>query len=678
MGEHSDWAGSYRRFNRDITPGMCLVSGTNQGLYARVSPHPSHLVVSGVDHFGRKTGPVEMPMDPQTLLAAANEGGHFSYVAGVAYQICIRYQVQGLVIDNYKTDLPLRKGLSSSAAVCVLAARAFNRVYDLKLTVRGEMDLAYHGEITTPSACGRMDQCCAFGARPVLMVFDGDRLDCEELTLGGTLHLVIVELAGKKDTTEILQRLNKGYPVADDDAQRGVQDLLGATNKRIVQATMTALAAGDMKRVGELMVEAQAAFDAHAMPMCPSQLTAPNLHKVLEHEALKPHIWGAKGVGSQGDGCAQLLCRTEDDVEVCMRIVQDELGMSCMPLQIGASRSVSQALIPAASFSQSLFPASKCLPPALFPILDADGLLKPAILVLVEEALAAGLQHVVVVVAPTQHAEFENIFHKQPSIRDYNRLPPRLQTYADKIIELGQKVTLVVQDEQHGLGHAVLAAKSALNASEPFVLMLGDHLYRSNHERDTSCVAQLLEGFTGRSLMGLRRTTEDHIGKFGCAAGRWEVKRDAPSYKRITISTVVEKPTRAYARANLATPGLKQGEYLTAFGLYVITESSVFTYLEEMEAVRESVGPTAGPLQLTPALDKIRQEVGLEGLMIEGERYDIGGDPHSYLATLNAMAPEPGSPEPPHGQPYRSPSMCFSHPAAPITVPVADDEVPIA
>ena len=48
---------------------------------------------------------------------------------------------------------------------CVLAARAFNRVYDLKLTVRGEMDLAYHGEITTPSQCGRMDQCCAFGAR---------------------------------------------------------------------------------------------------------------------------------------------------------------------------------------------------------------------------------------------------------------------------------------------------------------------------------------------------------------------------------------------------------------------------------------------------------------------------------------------------------------------------------
>ena len=102
----------------------------------------------------------------------------------------------GLEIHNYKTTLPLNKGLSSSAALCVLVARAFNRVYDLKLSVRGEMDIAYQGEITTPSQCGRMDQCCAFGTRPVLMKFDGDLLECEELTVGAPLYLVIVELQG--------------------------------------------------------------------------------------------------------------------------------------------------------------------------------------------------------------------------------------------------------------------------------------------------------------------------------------------------------------------------------------------------------------------------------------------------------------------------------------------------
>jgi mevalonate kinase len=119
----------------------------------------------------------EIPMQPKALLDEAQKGGFWSYIAGVAYQVLTHYHVRGLVIKNYKTDLPVKKGLSSSAAICVLAARAFNRIYDLKLTVRGEMELAYMGEITTPSRCGRMDQGCAFGNRPVLMTFDGDRLD---------------------------------------------------------------------------------------------------------------------------------------------------------------------------------------------------------------------------------------------------------------------------------------------------------------------------------------------------------------------------------------------------------------------------------------------------------------------------------------------------------------------
>ena len=145
-----------------------------------------------MDHFGNKYGPTELLMDPEVLLKAAAAGdSYFSYIYGVAYQIAVRYNCRGLVIENYKTDLPQAKGLSSSAAATVLAARAFNRVYDLKLSVRGEMDLAYHGEITTPSQCGRMDQCCAFGARPVLMKFDGDLLECEELTPVSYTHLTL-------------------------------------------------------------------------------------------------------------------------------------------------------------------------------------------------------------------------------------------------------------------------------------------------------------------------------------------------------------------------------------------------------------------------------------------------------------------------------------------------------
>ncbi|MCB0258066.1 MAG: GHMP kinase, partial [Anaerolineae bacterium] len=172
-----------------------LISGTDQGIYAEVEAHPTALVLSATRPGGERVEPTEIPMQPQILLEAARAGGFWSYIAGVAYQVLTNYHVRGLVIDNFKTDLPMKKGLSSSAAISVLAARAFNRVYDLKLTVRGEMELAYMGEITTPSRCGRMDQGCAFGNRPVLMTFDGDRLDTEELQVKGDLHFVIVDLA---------------------------------------------------------------------------------------------------------------------------------------------------------------------------------------------------------------------------------------------------------------------------------------------------------------------------------------------------------------------------------------------------------------------------------------------------------------------------------------------------
>src|SRR5512140_2799712 len=204
VGEHSDWAGGYRRINAQIEKGYTLITGTDQGIYAEVSPHPTSLVLTSTSPEGQRIGPHEIPMELKALLEEAQGGGYWSYIAGVAYQVLTNYHVRGLVIDNYKTDLPIKKGLSSSAAICVLVARAFNRLYDLKMTVRGEMEYAYLGEITTPSRCGRMDQGCAYGNRPVMMVFDGDRIDVKEVTVPRDLHYVIVDLGASKDTREIL------------------------------------------------------------------------------------------------------------------------------------------------------------------------------------------------------------------------------------------------------------------------------------------------------------------------------------------------------------------------------------------------------------------------------------------------------------------------------------------
>ena len=250
FGEHSDWAGRHRRINSAIVPGFAIICGTNQGLKARVRRHPDKLIFRSSLTQGGTRQEFELPMRADALLEEARKGGFFSYVAGVAYQVLTHNTVKGLVIDNYSTDLPVKKGLSSSAAVCVLTARAFNLAYDLKMTVRGEMDYAYRGEITTPSRCGRMDQGCAYGSRPVMMEFDGDSLEVTELACGADFHFIIADLKAKKDTVKILADLNKAYPFAENDVEKGVQEYLGPINKRILHEAREALPAETAMRSG--------------------------------------------------------------------------------------------------------------------------------------------------------------------------------------------------------------------------------------------------------------------------------------------------------------------------------------------------------------------------------------------------------------------------------------------
>lgn len=624
FGEHSDWAGGYRRINADIEKGYTLICGTDQGIHAEVSAHPTSLVLSSTTPDGVKHGPVEIPMTPKTLIEIAQEGGFWSYIAGVAYQALTNYHVRGLVIDNYFTDLPVKKGLSSSAAICVLAARAFNRVYDLKLTIRGEMELAYQGEITTPSRCGRMDQGCAFGNRPVLMTFDGDRLETQELQVKEELYYVIIDLKAQKDTLEILNRLNRCYPIAENEIERGVQELLGPLNKRIVHQGVEALTLPDVPKLGSLMSEAQAFFDRYATPACPEELSSPVLHHVLNYEALQSHIYGGKGVGSQGDGTAQFLARSQPDQQAVIEIIKRDLSLECLPLTLRPGAKVRKVIIPAAGFGTRLFPASKATKKELFPIIDRDGIAKPAILLIVEEALDAGIEEVVIIVQEGDLDDFRSFFNEQISIENYNKLPAHFQVYARHLLEIGQRVNFIVQPTQEGFGHAIYCAREAIG-DEPFLLMLGDHLYRSEGER--SCARQLMDAYQlhGKSIVGLRRTPEAQIANFGTVAGVW-----LEDELLLNVTEFVEKPTNDYARANMRVPGLPEGEYLTVFGQYILNPN-LFEFLEEN--IRNNVREK-GEFQLTSALDRLRREDGFLGLIMDGLRYDIGL-PHSYLETLN-------------------------------------------
>lgn len=336
FGEHTDWAGGHRKSNPALEVGYTLICGTNQGIHARIERHANQLVLTATSPSGRKRGPHKIVMQPEALLAEARAGGFWSYVAGTAYQVMKHHAVGGLGIDNHRTDLPVKKGLSSSAAICVLTARAFNRMYGLGLTTREEMELAYQGETTTPSRCGRMDQGCAFGQRPVLMTHDGDDLGVEQLSVGRDIHLLLVDLQAHKDTRRILDSLNRCFPFAGDDIACGVQKLFGPVNRQIVTEAVNALRLGDARELGALMSTAQAQFDHYAIPACPDELTAPVLHKVLHYEPLQPLVWGGKGVGSQGDGAAQFLTRGPEAQRAAAELIERELGMTTLTLTIHA------------------------------------------------------------------------------------------------------------------------------------------------------------------------------------------------------------------------------------------------------------------------------------------------------------------------------------------------------
>jgi len=232
-------------------------------------------------------------------------------------------------------------GLSSSAAFCVMVTRAFNQLYDLKMSVRGEMDFAYRGEINTPSRCGRMDQGCAFGNAVVSMNFDANVLLTREVSLKSELYLVIVDLKGSKDTKKILSDLHCSYPFPQNNTHEGIHKLLGPINTQILNEAMNILESpqNDEKqsvgaRIGALMTTAQNYFDKYAIPACPEELTAPILHKVLKYGPIQKFIYGGKGVGSQGDGTAQFVTKSKEAQKQVIDILERELNLSCLPVHL--------------------------------------------------------------------------------------------------------------------------------------------------------------------------------------------------------------------------------------------------------------------------------------------------------------------------------------------------------
>ncbi len=329
FGEHSDWAGEYRKTDTSVKTGRCIVAGTDQGIYGTAEPaagfHISQILPDG------SQGPVHSYSSEPELLKEVAESAIFdSYATGTACVILKDNPNLGMKLRIYRRSLPLKKGLSSSAAVCVLTARAFNRIHSLNLSVEDEMEVAYKGELLTGSHCGRMDQACAYGVEPVLLTFDGDEMTARPLLPGGPLHILIVDLQGGKNTRKILEELNLSFK----SGNRQIRKALGCENHRIIAEACNAIERGDARNLGELMTEAQRVFDELVAPACPSELRSPGLHEILANRTVRSLTWGGKGVGSQGDGTAQFICRGPQEREELRAALETETGVECYFLTI--------------------------------------------------------------------------------------------------------------------------------------------------------------------------------------------------------------------------------------------------------------------------------------------------------------------------------------------------------
>lgn len=284
---------------------------------------------------------------------------------------------------------------------------------------------------------------------------------------------------------------------------------------------------------------------------------------------------------------------------------------------------VRKAVIPAAGFGTRLFPATKVIKKELFPIIDRDGRAKPVILAIVEEAISAGIEEIGIVVQTGDRKVFEDLFKASPSAELFNKLSQKNQEYSQYIQDLGSRITFLTQDEQEGYGHAVFWTKEWVN-DEPFLLMLGDHVYLSDTEK--SCASQVVEAYAQiqKSVIGLTVMPAEIIQKAGCITGVWQ----EPS-SILSITQLYEKPDIDYARKHLRVVGMADDEFLAVFGLYVLTPK-IFDYLEEhiSNNIRER-----GEFQLTSCLDQLRQEEGMIGYLVKGRCFDTGL-PDAYWQTM--------------------------------------------
>ena len=618
FGEHTDWAGHYRTMNADINPGAAIVTGIEQGIYAEVEKSSIFELYSSADEIKNVWQDFSCRMDEAELKRVAKSGSFFCYCAGVASYMLEWYKVGGVRIRITDMTLPMKSGLSSSAAICVLVARAFNQLYNLNLNTLGEMNIAYLGELRTSSRCGRLDQACAFGVKPNLMNFDGDEIEVRSLNVKKPLYWVFADLCAEKDTIKILSDLNKAYPFPNSDAERALHEALGQQNLEIVERAIKYMAEGDAESLGKLMTEAEALFDEKVAPMS-SALWSPKLHAVLQDPKILPLVWGGKGVGSHGDGSVQFLTKSEEAQQQVTNYLNEQ-GMKAYTLTLKPVHTVRRAIIPVAGFGTRLYPSTRVIKKDFFPIPCPDGMVRPVILILLEELVQSGIEEICLVLgSEEERQQYADFFEHPLSDEHIAKLNPEAQEYENHILDIGKKLHYVYQREKRGFGHAVYQA-AQFAGNEPVLLLLGDTLYRSDTNKP--CALQMIEDYERYNLLmvSIHPIPLAEVSRYGILHGVWEDN----DHSILNVSAMVEKPKASYAEEYLAVRNKKgEKEYYSVFGQYILTPE-VFSQIHEDIMQKEIDGDHQTEIELTSALDAVRKRSGMVGVRLRGRMFDMG------------------------------------------------------
>lgn len=265
---------------------------------------------------------------------------------------------------------------------------------------------------------------------------------------------------------------------------------------------------------------------------------------------------------------------------------------------------VKKAIIPAAGLGTRFLPATKAMPKEMLPIVD-----KPTIQYIIEEAVASGIEDIIIVTGKNKRAiedHFDHAFELEATLREKGKtdmLDSVLQTSNVEIHYIRQKQPL-------GLGHAIWSARKFIG-DEPFAVLLGDDIV----ENQEPCLAQLMNQYdqTGNSVIGVQQVAPKDTNRYGIID---------PIYvegKLFGVNRFVEKPAAGTAPSNYAI-----------MGRYILTPE-IFDFLGEHQY------GAGGEIQLTDAIQKLNEVQPVYAYEFEGRRFDVG-EKYGFIETTIEFA----------------------------------------